>query len=89
MSEETNLPEENQAEDFLNEGAEPSLETEAAAPRRFSLFTKVTVSLLLVVGFSTAAVAYTAPSLLSPIAEALPDSLFPEPELAPCKASSC
>lgn len=52
---------------------------EMASQKKFCLFTKLLIATLLVVGIPTAALAYTAPDLLEPIASALPDALFPQP----------
>ena len=43
--------------------------------------TKALVALILVLGLSTAVIAQTAPQLLAPIANSIPDSLFPQPEI--------
>ena len=43
--------------------------------------TKALVALILLLGLSTAVIAQTAPQLLAPIANSIPDSFFPQPEM--------
>ena len=63
-------------------------ENEKSVPEKKSVvggFTKALVAVLLLLGISTAVIAQTAPQLLAPIANSIPDSFAP---LTPTKGKS-
>ena len=86
MSETTNPIEDGNVQESPLEQNDPiDRIAEVKTNKTFSTFTKVLVLLLLALGLTTATIAFTAPSLLAPIANILPDSLFPEDEVPPAK----
>lgn len=78
---------ENLADDHAKDFGELKSDMQDVAPIGKS--TWVAIMVLVGLSLTTAAVAYTAPELLEPIANSLPDSLFAAPDLPSGESFGC